>query len=79
MLKAASSEEIISKCRAHQIGKMITISTSPDNLDEVIKMADRFDDLYCTQGLHPHDGKEWNETVRAHILENLNHETKKKK
>lgn len=79
MLKAQTREEIVSKCLQHNIEKLITISTSERNLDEVISIAHTFDNIYCTQGLHPHDGKEWNETVRAHILNNLKDPLKNKK
>jgi TatD DNase family protein len=79
MLKALSREEIVAKTRIHNIEKMITISTNPNNLDEVISIAEKFDEIYCTQGLHPHEGKEWNDVVKAHVLKNLNDPEKNKK
>lgn len=79
MLKSMTREEIVSKTRQHNIEKMITISTSPDNLDEVISIAETFPEIYCTQGLHPHDGKEWNPEVKAHLLKNLEEKNKNKK
>lgn len=78
MLKTMSREEIMAKTLQHNIEKMITISTSPENLDEVISMAASFPQVFCTQGLHPHDGKEWNEKVRQHVLLNLKDYKKKK-
>lgn len=77
MLKAMSREEIVAKTKQHNIEKMITISTSPDNLDEVVLIAETFPEIFCTQGLHPHDGKEWNEEVKAHLLSNLKTKNKK--
>jgi TatD DNase family protein len=79
MLKSMPREEVVAKTRLHNIEKMITISTSPDNLDEVISMSAAFPEVYCTQGLHPHSGKEWNDDVRAHVLKNLNDSQKNKK
>lgn len=79
MLKAESRENIVAKCLQQNIQKMITISTSANNLDEVISIAETFPEIYCTQGLHPHDGKEWNESVLAHILKNLKDPKKNKK
>ena len=70
MLKAATREEIVSKALAHNIEKMITISTNPHNLDEVIAISKAFPNIYCTQGLHPHEGKEWNNQVKEHVLRN---------
>ncbi len=79
MLKSMSREEVIAKTRLHNIEKMITISTSANNLDEVISMAETFPEIYCTQGLHPHDGKEWSQDVRDHVLKNLNNPKRNKK
>lgn len=72
MLKADSRDEVVKKCLQHNIEKMITISTSANNLDEVIAIAETYPLIYCTQGLHPHDGKEWNDDVKAHVLKNIN-------
>ena len=79
MLKSLSREEVVAKSLLHNIEKMITISTSPDNLDEVISIAQTFPNIFCTQGLHPHAGKEWNEDVKIHVLKNLDDPNKNKK
>ncbi|MGZ3786923.1 MAG: TatD family hydrolase [Bacteriovorax sp.] len=79
MLKSMSREEVVAKTRHHNIEKMITISTSAGNLDEVISIAETFPEIYCTQGLHPHEGKEWNDEVKAHVLRNLDDPKKSKK
>jgi TatD DNase family protein len=78
MLKAATREEIVEKTRIHNIEKMITISTNPNNLDEVISISETFPQIYCTQGLHPHEGKEWNDDVKAHVIRNLKNPNNKK-
>lgn len=78
MLKAATREEIVTKTHAHNIEKMMTISTNPHNLDEVIAITEAFPNIYCTQGLHPHEGKEWNEEVKAHVIRNLSNPKNKK-
>jgi TatD DNase family protein len=78
MLKSASRDEIVSKCQYHNIEKMITISTNPHNLDEVISIANQYENIYCTQGLHPHEGKEWNDEVRNHVIKNLSNPLLKK-
>ena len=78
MLKAATREEIVSKTELHNIEKMITISTNPHNLDEVIAISETFKQIYCTQGLHPHEGKEWTDEVKAHVIRNLKDPKNKK-
>jgi TatD DNase family protein len=79
MLKSMTRDEIMDKVRQHNIEKLITISTSPRNLDEVISISQKYVEIYCTQGLHPHEGKEWNKEVKDHILKNLNDPQKNKK
>jgi TatD DNase family protein len=77
MLKALDADDIVKKSSDQNIEKMITISTSPENLDVVIDISLKYPSIFCTQGVHPHDGKEWQESVRATILENLNNPMKR--
>jgi TatD DNase family protein len=70
-LKAHAQEEIVSLSHKQNIEKMITIGVSPDNLDTVINLANKFENVYCTQGIHPHNAKEWNAEVRNHLIANL--------
>lgn len=72
MLKNLSEIDVLSHANQHNIEKMITISTSPDNLDRVMSLANRIPNIYCSQGLHPHEGSEWNDEVKNHVIKNLN-------
>ncbi len=78
MLKSLTRQEIVEKSLHYNIEKMITISTNPHNLDEVIKITETFPQIYCTQGLHPHEGKEWNDEVRKHVIRNISDKKNKK-
>jgi TatD DNase family protein len=52
--------------RAHQsgIGLMLTICTHLSRFDRVLAVAERFDGVYCTVGIHPHEaGSEEEATV----------------
>jgi TatD DNase family protein len=77
MLKA-DRDEVLQRISKHNIEKMITISTSDRNLDEVIKISETYSNIYCTQGLHPHEGKEWNDQVKDHVIQNLTKHKNKK-
>jgi TatD DNase family protein len=70
-LKNLSQDEIVSLSRQHNIEKMITIAVSPDNLDTVILLAEKYPYIYCTQGIHPHNAKDWSPEVKNKILSNL--------
>lgn len=71
-LKQDSTEVIIQKTLDQSVDKMMTIATEPDNLDEVIKIAETYPDhVFCTQGIHPHDAKSYSLEVEAKIKSNL--------
>jgi len=76
MLKEMSFDETMAKCRLHQIEKLITISTAEDNLDLVIQLTKTYPELYCTQGIHPHDAQDFSNKTIAMIKNNLNQHAK---
>ncbi|MFP5385844.1 MAG: TatD family hydrolase [Bacteriovoracia bacterium] len=57
-LKALPLEEIRQKISEAGISKVITIGVDPLNLDKVMALADTYDEVYFTQGIHPHDAKD---------------------
>jgi TatD DNase family protein len=71
MLKTISHEDVLTLASKHNIEKLITISTSPENLDKVIELSHKANNLYCSQGVHPHDAISWNDHVRVMIEKNL--------
>lgn len=57
-LKAEPLEEIRKKIREAGITKVVTIGVDPLNLDKVMELSDTCEEVYFTQGIHPHDAKE---------------------
>jgi TatD DNase family protein len=57
-LKALPLEEIRQKISEAGITKVITIGVDPLNLDKVKELSDSCEEIYFTQGIHPHDAKE---------------------
>lgn len=57
-LKQAPLEEILQKSREAGVEKIVTISVEPNNLDEVIEIANNNDEIYFSQGIHPHNAKD---------------------
>ncbi len=68
-LKEDSLEETINKAKDVGIEKFITISVSPNNLDTALEIAKNNESIYCTQGIHPHEAKDWSEEVEKKIRE----------
>ena len=54
-LKSLSPEEVLARARAVDVVKLITISVEPENFAVARSLASQFENLYCTQGVHPHD------------------------
>lgn len=66
-LKSSSAESILAEARKMGVSKFITISVNPENLDQALALAKAHDDLWCTQGIHPHNAKDFDQEVRAKI------------
>ncbi|MEP5566240.1 MAG: TatD family hydrolase [Halioglobus sp.] len=63
--------ETLDKARDVGVEKIITIAVSPDNLDTVKALANSANDVWGTQGIHPHEAEHYNASVEARIRENL--------
>ncbi len=72
-LKAFSVEEILEKSHAKGIEKIVTISVAPKNLSTVRQLAQKYSSVYCTQGIHPHEAKQWDSLVENEIHQYASH------
>ncbi|MCT4641637.1 MAG: TatD family hydrolase [Bacteriovoracaceae bacterium] len=74
-LKAKPLDEILLEAKENGIEKIITIAVDPDNLDSVLELSQKYEEVYFTQGIHPHDAKDaTDETYK--IIESRVHEKK---
>jgi TatD DNase family protein len=55
---AADLDGIVARAAAAGIGRMVTISTRVKRLGELIAIAERFPNVYCSVGTHPHHADE---------------------
>jgi TatD DNase family protein len=51
-------DETIARARAAGIGTMVTICTRVSRFDQIRAIADRYDNVYCSAGVHPHQTEE---------------------
>jgi TatD DNase family protein len=49
---------VVDRARAAGVGTMVTISTRIRQFDKVLAVAERFPDVYCSVGTHPHNAHE---------------------
>src|SRR5580700_5793817 len=51
---ASELDAVVDRARAAGIARMVTISTRVAKQDALLAIADRFADVYCSVGTHPH-------------------------
>jgi TatD DNase family protein len=55
---APELDAVVARARAAGIGRMVTISTRVKKLPQVLAIAERFPDVFCSVGTHPHNAHE---------------------
>lgn len=48
-------DDVIGRARAAGVGTMVTICTRLSAFDQVLAIAERHDDVWCSVGVHPHE------------------------
>ena len=52
----------VDRARLNRVGAMLTISTHTQRLERYVKLADQFENIWTTIGVHPHQAGEQGET-----------------
>lgn len=55
---APEIDAIVARARAARIGRMVTISTRVRKLPQVLAVAEKFPEVFCSVGTHPHNAHE---------------------
>ena len=55
---ASELDAVVARAAEAGIGRMVTISTRVRRLNELIAIAERYDNVYCSVGTHPHHADE---------------------
>ena len=51
-------DDVVARARTVGVGRFVTISTRVREFDRVLAVAERFDDVFCSVGTHPHNAHE---------------------
>jgi len=70
---AEDREAVIARAKARGIGRMITISTRVQKFAEILAIAERDPDIFCTVGTHPHQAHEEPEASVAELVSLARH------
>jgi TatD DNase family protein len=55
---AADLDAIVERAAAAGVGRIVTISTRVRQFDKLLMIAERFSNVYCSVGTHPHNAHE---------------------
>lgn len=70
---AAELDDVVARARAAGVGRLVTIGTRVRRSGEVRAIAERFDDVFCSVGTHPHNAGEEADVTLDEILAAADH------
>jgi TatD DNase family protein len=70
---AGELDGIVERARQAGIGRMVTISTKVRKHDELLAIAERFPDVFCSVGTHPHSAHEEADVSTADLVRRARH------
>jgi len=64
---------VIERAGEAGVGAMVTISTEIAKFPRVLAIAERFDNVFCSVGVHPHEAEKEPDTTTARLVELAQH------
>jgi TatD DNase family protein len=52
-------EEVIARAKEAGVTRMVTIADSLPEAEKCVELAEKYPELYCSVGVHPHHAKDW--------------------
>jgi TatD DNase family protein len=71
---ASEQEAVIARARAAGLERMITVSTRTREFFSICAIAERYEDVFCTVGTHPHHAHEEAEVSASELVALARHE-----
>ena len=69
----ADLDAIVERAKAAGIGRMVTISTRVRRFPELIRIVERFDEVFCSVGTHPHNADEEQDVTAEELVRLAEH------
>jgi TatD DNase family protein len=66
-------DSIVARARAAGVGRLVSISTRVKKYDSLLAIAQRFPDVFCSVGTHPHHAHEELDITVADLIAYTNH------
>jgi len=70
----ANRDDTVARARTAGVTRILTIATTMTGFPKILGIAESYDDVYCSVGVHPHDAeKPGQEVTAAQLAEHMNH------
>ena len=66
-------DEAVERARQAGVGTIVTICTKVSEFEKIKRIAERYDDIWCTVGIHPHEAATEPQVTTAQLLEMAQH------
>src|SRR5262249_57288326 len=70
---AGELDAVIARAQAAGIARLVTISTRVRRFADVLAIAERFPDVYCSVGTHPHNAHEELDVTADDLIAHAQH------
>ena len=70
---APDLDEIVARARAKDVGRLVTISTRVRKHSDLLAICDRFPEVFCSVGTHPHHAHEERDIGTGDLIEYARH------
>ena len=70
---AQELDDVVAQAKAAGVGRLVTIGTRIRRSAEVLAIAERFDDVFCSVGTHPHNAGEEADITLDELLTEADH------
>ncbi len=70
---ATELDAVVARAKAAGVGHMLTICTRVEKFDEVLAVAERFPEVTCSIGVHPHYASEERDVTAVQLIERTRH------
>ncbi len=71
---AEELDDVIARAESAGLGRMVTICTRVRKFDQVLAVAERFENVFCSVGTHPHNAHEELDITAEEIIKLSQHE-----
>lgn len=70
---AEELDDVVARAEAAGLGRMVTICTRMRKFPQVLEVAERFENVFCSVGTHPHNAHEELDVTTQEIVDLSNH------